>query len=178
MNSICMSTQEDEKKPQVEKPKGPETPEEAAARAAAAAQAGKEAQAGMLLIAEETGDKEATSVYKAFWKEQKKPWPREKRKSYLKDGLEFIVQVHEQKWDTLVFRDKSARPLAGFFREIWRRLYPHETPPVMKFMADRGTSDMFKQKFPREDLELGVNNLVQRGDILTPYETNKISAAF
>lgn len=145
-----MPNPEDATEPSVEKPKGPGTPAQAAADTA---QAGKEAQAGVLLVDEETGSKETSSVYEAFWLEQKKPWPRETRQNYLKDGVEFIVQVHENKWGTLVFRDKSARPLAGFFREIWRRLYPHEIPPVMKFMADRGTSAMYQQRFPRADFE-------------------------
>lgn len=49
-----MPAQEDESKSQVEKPKGPETPEQAAARASGVAQAGKEKQAAAALAGAET----------------------------------------------------------------------------------------------------------------------------
>lgn len=60
-----MPNQENEKKPKQEQPKGPETPEQAAARAAGVAQAGKEQQAAAALAgAEQAGESETGVVEK------------------------------------------------------------------------------------------------------------------
>lgn len=57
------------------------------------------------------------------------------RKEYMEEGAEFLVDAHAKGVETMVFMDKSARPLAGFFRALWRRLWPDESPPEMKFMV-------------------------------------------
>lgn len=85
----------------------------------------------------------ANSDYEKFWKKFKKnkpeayenTWLPKYRKSYLEQGAEVVTDVHEKKPDTIVFLDKSARPLAGFFRAIWRRLYKDESSPEMRFMT-------------------------------------------
>ena len=61
-------------------------------------------------------------------------WDLEHRQDYLAQGLEFTVNIHKKKPDTIVFLDRSARPLAGFIRQIWARVYEGEDAPEMKFL--------------------------------------------
>ena len=80
-------------------------------------------------IPEEKGVKE----YEAF----KNSLDRDKRERYertFRAGVSFVIQTHEKKFDTLVFTDKSARPLASLFSAIWKRVYPNEKPPARKFL--------------------------------------------
>lgn len=79
--------------------------------------------------------------YEEFWFEldrenpidYERHWTPERRKSYLEDGAEFLVDVRDQGIQTMVFMDKSARPLALFLRMLWRRVYPDKEPPEMRF---------------------------------------------
>lgn len=57
------------------------------------------------------------------------------RKEYIEEGAEFLIDSRNKGVQTMVFMDKGARPLAGFFRALWRRLWPDESPPDMKFMV-------------------------------------------
>lgn len=59
----------------------------------------------------------------------------ETRETFLAGGIDFVTAIHEKQFHTLVFMDKSARPLAVFFRAIWSRMYPKESPPITKFMV-------------------------------------------
>ena len=59
----------------------------------------------------------------------------EARKEYMEEGAEFLIDAREKGVETIVFMDRSARPLAGFFRALWKRLWPDERPPEMKFMV-------------------------------------------
>lgn len=57
------------------------------------------------------------------------------RKEYVEEGAEFLVDARSKGVQTMVFMDKSARPLAGFLLALWHRLWPDEQPPDMKFMV-------------------------------------------
>lgn len=57
------------------------------------------------------------------------------RKEYMEEGAEFLIDARNKGAETMVFMDRSARPLAGFFRALWSRLWPDEAPPDMKFMV-------------------------------------------
>ena len=46
----------------------------------------------------------------------------------------FLRAVHDRKVDTLVFLDRSARPLSWLFRAMWKREYPSEPVPDVKFV--------------------------------------------
>lgn len=45
-----------------------------------------------------------------------------------------IKRVQEEQIDTLVFLDKSARPLAWLFRELWKQSVPDSPMPQIKFI--------------------------------------------
>jgi hypothetical protein len=68
-------------------------------------------------------------------------WCPVDRKSYLEQGVEFVVSAHELRPDTLVLMDKSARPLGLFFHELWKRIYPDEPIPHVLFMVGNNNSD-------------------------------------
>lgn len=51
----------------------------------------------------------------------KNPETRERLRAHM--GA-FIREVHEAKIDTLIFLDRSARPLSWLFREMWPQIYP------------------------------------------------------
>ncbi len=65
----------------------------------------------------------------------KKDFTPRLRKEYMEEGAEFLIDARAKSVETMVFMDKSARPLAGFFRALWKRLWPDEPPPEMKFMV-------------------------------------------
>lgn len=46
----------------------------------------------------------------------------------------FLRAVHDRKVDTLVFLDRSARPLSWLFRAMWKKEYPSEAVPDVKFV--------------------------------------------
>ena len=48
--------------------------------------------------------------------------------------VRFLRAVHDRKVDTLVFLDRSARPLSWLFRAMWKREYPEENVPDVKFV--------------------------------------------
>lgn len=87
------------------------------------------------------------SEYEAYWeslaRDTTEPyadmWRKECRKAYLEQGVEFLVDVHDKGIDTMVFMDRSARPLAGFFHALWQRIYPNESAPAMRFMVSNRT---------------------------------------
>lgn len=85
---------------------------------------------------EEYDDQKDGSVQKRLdFEEWVKCWTPELRKSYIEVGVEFISDLHDKNVDTIVFMDKSARPLASFFRSLWKRVFPNEEVPEMKFMV-------------------------------------------
>lgn len=47
---------------------------------------------------------------------------------------ELIEQIREKKIDSVIFLDRSARPLSWLFLDIWKKLYPKEKHPDIKFM--------------------------------------------
>lgn len=51
------------------------------------------------------------------------------------DGLMLVAALRERHYHAIVFVDRGARPIAALLRQVWRRLYPSEAPPVMKFLA-------------------------------------------
>lgn len=82
--------------------------------------------------------------YEEFWRKYEKEytekgsnlvWGVEWRKGYVEQATEFLVDAHDNDVQTMVFMDKSARPLAGFFRALWKRLYPDEVVPEMRFFV-------------------------------------------
>lgn len=103
---------------------------------------------------EPSRDREATTElpekrkvlnYEKFWIEldrenpidYERHWTPERRKSYLEDGAEFLVDVKDRGIQTMVFMDKNARPLALFLRALWRRIYPDQEPPAMRFVVGK-----------------------------------------
>lgn len=85
------------------------------------------------------------SDYEKFWVDLKtensndyeRHWTPERRKSFLEDGAEFLIDVKDQDIQTMVFMDKSARPLALFLRMLWRRIYSDQEPPEMRFSVGK-----------------------------------------
>ena len=81
------------------------------------------------------------SQYQSFWKkfeqdaagEYDVKWQPEMRKGYIEQGAEFVVDIHEREVNMIFFMDKSARPLALFFLALWKRIFPRENPPQMRF---------------------------------------------
>ena len=81
------------------------------------------------------------SRYQSFWKkfeqdaagEYDVKWQPEMRKGYIEQGAEFVVDIHEREVNMIFFMDKSARPLALFFLALWKRIFPRENPPQMRF---------------------------------------------
>ncbi len=98
--------------------------------------------------------------YKVFWEEFNKishdeyfdKWQPEMRKGYLEQGAEFVVDVHERKVGVIVFLDKSARPLALFFLALWKRIFPDENPPEMRFMLGEKGKYIFTEEM-RDDIK-------------------------
>lgn len=93
---------------------------------------------------EKPENKKKLSDYEIFFDEFEKNHGRESfdwtpymRKGYLEQGVEFLVDVHDKRVDTMVFMDKRARPLAGLFRAIWARIYPDQKTPAMRFLVSR-----------------------------------------
>jgi len=50
------------------------------------------------------------------------------------DMLDFVMQVDREEYDSLVFLDKSARPAAWLFMDMYRRMFPHKTRPNVHFV--------------------------------------------
>lgn len=101
------------------------------------------------------------SDYEKFWIDLKaespndyeRHWTSERRKSFLEDGAEFLVDVKDRGIETMVFMDKSARPLALFLRALWRRIFPDQEPPAMRFTIGkrwRETEARADQNFAEE----------------------------
>ncbi|OGH58891.1 MAG: hypothetical protein A2725_04040 [Candidatus Magasanikbacteria bacterium RIFCSPHIGHO2_01_FULL_33_34] len=111
------------------------------------------------------------------------------RKSYIEQGAEFVVDIYSKNIDTIIFIDRSARPLAGFFREIWRRIYPDKKIPEMKFILInilhgistdpdkiRETFNNFKGDFNGKKV-LIVDEIVESGETIQ-YTSDAMSDAF
>lgn len=99
---------------------------------------------------EKKPEKRGLSDYEKFWVDLERGnsadylrhWTRERRKSFLEDGAEFLVDARDQGIQTMVFMDKSARPLALFLRALWRRIYADQDPPAMRFAVGKRESNM------------------------------------
>ena len=53
----------------------------------------------------------------------------------LKERMSHLIdQVRERHVDALVFLDRSARPLSWLFREMWKKNFPDERVPDIKFL--------------------------------------------
>lgn len=48
--------------------------------------------------------------------------------------IELIQKAKDEQFDTLVFLDKSARPLSWIFRKSWELIYPDQKSPEIKFI--------------------------------------------
>lgn len=59
---------------------------------------------------------------------------QELRQNLGNDMLLFVNQVRKKSPDSLVFMDRSARPAAWMFRDIWRSINPNEEMPEIKFV--------------------------------------------
>lgn len=86
---------------------------------------------------------------------------QEARKAFLRGGVEFVTEIHENKIDTIVIMDTSARPLGIFFLKLFRRLYPEENPPKIKFIISNKGLDP-------EDLKLAF------GDSCDDFENKRV----
>jgi hypothetical protein len=54
----------------------------------------------------------------------------------LKDRVDHLIeQIIDKNIDTVVFLDKSARPISWLFREMWRRKLPERPHPDIRFFA-------------------------------------------
>lgn len=63
---------------------------------------------------------------------------RETRERLKDRMLRFVKAVHDRHVDSLVFLDRSARPLSWMFQDVWGGVYAHEPKPDIKF-ANIGT---------------------------------------
>lgn len=114
--------------------------------------------------------RQGLSDYEKFWVdlEAENPldyvrhWTPERRKSFLEDGAEFLVDVRDQGIQTMVFMDRSARPLALFLRALWRRIYPDQQPPEMRFAV--GKRDWEIEKEGSDQLKKEIYNLYRKAD--------------
>lgn len=68
-----------------------------------------------------------------------------------------LENVHEQGVDTLLFLDRSARPLSWMFREAWKLKYPDEQVPDVKF-ANVGTSNHINEGHGDSLKKVNLNN--------------------
>jgi len=48
--------------------------------------------------------------------------------------VDLIETIKDQDTEVVIFTDKSARPLSWVFRKSWKKLYPKEPPPEIKFL--------------------------------------------
>jgi len=50
------------------------------------------------------------------------------------DMFAFVLEVDREEYDSLVFLDKSARPVAWLFMDMYKRMFPHRTRPNVHFV--------------------------------------------
>ncbi|MBI4435588.1 hypothetical protein HY630_02860 [Candidatus Uhrbacteria bacterium] len=88
------------------------------------------------------GSRERKSIgYDAFSVEQREghrgydilsdPEARERIKKRM---LAFSMAIHDRGVESLVFLDRSARPLSWMFKDLWKRLYPTTASPDIHFV--------------------------------------------
>lgn len=59
-------------------------------------------------------------------------------------SVDLIEAIRDKHIDTIIFTDKSARPLSWVFMRAWRELYPNERSPEIRFLnigAEKTPSD-------------------------------------
>ena len=98
----------------------------------------------------------------------------EVRENLLERMQELTEQIHDRNINSLVFLDRSARPLAWMFHDLWKQVYPETKAPDIKFLnvgtstfTQKGTARMFTYDAGKEPwyLEDDARHMVQQRDI-------------
>lgn len=76
----------------------------------------------------------------------------------------FVETVRDRKIDTLVFLDKSARPLSWLFRDLWKQKFPEDDRPEIKYV-NIGWNEEGIHEGPSELPSRGRDQLIKHHEV-------------
>jgi len=97
--------------------------------------------------------------------------------------LRFVKTVHERHVDSMVFLDRSARPLSWMFQDLWDGMYKEEKRPEIKYVnigtsshVHKGVSDMLQTAYfgAYSDAESIQNKIVESEETDEWFTTKEI----